>query len=236
MSISDLIKRGKYQVGKQLHVNGGTTPYPAKVHNLRCPYCGKEGAFHGFEKATDITWQQSEKDATGRTFAYNIFIGMRQCPNMECRGVVFVSSRDGILKDTYPAEVLDFDSSSLPEGVKSCLEEAVKCHAHGCYKASALMVRRTLEELCAEQGATGGNLEKRIEALQDKIVIPGALFTAMHELRFLGNDAAHIEAREYDEVGEPQTRIAIRLTQEFLKATYQLGDLLSELKSLKGDA
>jgi hypothetical protein len=38
------------------------------------------------------------------------------------------------------------------------MEEAVACHAAECFIAAAIMVRKTLEELCRERGATGANL------------------------------------------------------------------------------
>jgi hypothetical protein len=52
------------------------------------------------------------------------------------------------------------------------------------------MVRRTLEEVCAERQAQGRDLKSRIADLRTKIVIPQELLDAMEELRVLGNDAA----------------------------------------------
>jgi len=63
------------------------------------------------------------------------------------------------------------------------------------------MIRKTLEEICIDKGATGGNLYKKIQDLSTKILIPKELIEAMHELRLLGNDAAHIEAETYNNIG-----------------------------------
>jgi len=49
----------------------------------------------------------------------------------------------------------------------------------------------------------------------------------------LGNDAAHIEAKTYQSIGEPEVRIAINLTKELLKAAYQYEGLLNELTALQ---
>jgi len=57
--------------------------------------------------------------------------------------------RGGKLLESFPPEVIDFDSINLPEKILSPLEEAVKAQAAGCFRASALMVHRVLEELCA---------------------------------------------------------------------------------------
>jgi len=95
------------------------------------------------------------------------------------------------------------------------------------------MVRRTLEELCEEKGATGKNLKERIADLGSKIVIPQDLIDGMDDLRLLGNDAAHIEAQVFKQIGARELEVAIRFTKEILKATYQYTTLLNELRALR---
>jgi len=55
----------------------------------------------------------------------------------------------------------------------------------------------------------------------------------MDELRLLGNDVAHIEAKVYDQVGSAEVEAAIELTKEILKAVFQLDSLVTKLKSLR---
>jgi hypothetical protein len=101
------------------------------------------------------------------------------------------------------------------------------------------MVRRVLEEICADRGAQGRDLKLRLAALGQATLIPAELLTAADELRILGNDAAHIEAREYDQIGKEEAEIAVELAKEIVKATYQYGSLVERLRSLKrpaGDA
>ena len=62
----------------------------------------------------------------------------------------------------------------------------------------------SLEELCEERGAAGNNLKERITALSKIIVLPQDLLNAADHLRLLGNDAAHIEAKTYQAIGEPE--------------------------------
>jgi hypothetical protein len=95
------------------------------------------------------------------------------------------------------------------------------------------MVRRTLEEVCSERQATGKDLKARISDLRSKIVIPGELLDAMDELRILGNDAAHIEAKDYDAISDTEVTVAIQFTKEILKSLYQYSSLLAKLRSLK---
>ena len=95
------------------------------------------------------------------------------------------------------------------------------------------MVRRTLEEVCEDKSATGKDLKARIAALKTIALIPSELLDAADELRILGNDAAHIEAREYDKIGKNEIEISIELAKELLKAVYQYSSLLGRLKALK---
>jgi predicted transcriptional regulator len=95
------------------------------------------------------------------------------------------------------------------------------------------MIRRTLEEICEERGATGKDLKDRIQALRAKVVLPPELFEAMDELRLLGNDAVHIQAKTYDQTSKPELDVAIEFTIELLKALYQYSSLLTKMRGLK---
>jgi hypothetical protein len=99
--------------------------------------------------------------------------------------------------------------------------------------ASAIMVRKTLEELCKERNATGPNLKERIKALGTKVVLPEDLLVGLDDLRLLGNDAAHIESVEYERVGQEEVEIGIEFAKEVLKAVYQYAALLTRLRALK---
>ena len=63
--------------------------------------------------------------------------------------------------------------------------------------------------------------------------MPQSLLSALDDLRLLGNDAAHIEAKTFDAIGEEELDVAIELTKEILKSVYQLDDLLARLRALK---
>jgi len=95
------------------------------------------------------------------------------------------------------------------------------------------MVRKTLEELCHVQGAAGPNLKERIKALGTKVLLPPELLDGLDDLRLLGNDAAHIESQEFNNVGKEEVEIGIEFAKEVLKAVYQYSGLLARLRSLK---
>ncbi|RWI90627.1 MAG: DUF4145 domain-containing protein [Mesorhizobium sp.] len=202
--------------------------------NVRCPACRHVGSF-SHVGVNDVTSAVVEKQANGRFAQIGTkSFGIRVCPNTECNSVLFFARQTpGGATVTFPAEVIDFDASNLPPSILGSLEEAVKCHSSGCYRASALMIRRTLEELCEDKKALGANLKARIAALNAVAIIPTELLNAADELRILGNDAAHIEAKDYDKIGEEESELAIELAKELLKAVYQYNALLTRLTALK---
>ena len=97
------------------------------------------------------------------------------------------------------------------------------------------MVRKALEETCRERGAKGGSLYERIEALKTKATLPQELLDGLHEIRLLGNDAAHVDAQDYAEIGKDEIETIVEFSKELLKALYQYQDLLRRMRSLKKD-
>jgi hypothetical protein len=191
---------------------------------LRCPSCRQIGTFDRFGQ---------DSQAFNPQGSYTM--GHRICPNPSCKAVIFFvwNVRTNKLESSYPPERLDFDSTNIPSSITKALEEAITCHSTGCYIASAIMVRKTLEELCHERQATGGNLKDRLRNLGTKVVLPQELFDGLDDLRLLGNDAAHIESQEFNAIGQEEVEIGIQFAKEVLKAVFQYSELLAKLRSLK---
>lgn len=205
--------------------------------SLRCPACRQNGTFHGPRRSDnplhDVSWQGVRVGGDGRKIGVNYQAGLRVCPNADCRTLMFVGFENGKVIESFPAERLDFDPKNIPQRIADSFEEAITAHANQCFKSAAIMVRRTLEEICADRGAKGRDLKDRLTSLRSTIVVPDALLEATDELRLLGNDAAHLEAKVYDDIGEVEVELAIELCKELLKATYQYEDLLGRLRALK---
>lgn len=203
----------------------------ATVVNLRCPVCRKEGVFAPLGNVSDAQWSQiaSKEDANPALF----HAGIRRCPNRECLTLVFIITDEGEFVRSFPPETIDFDPENVPNPLVQSLEEAVKCHAAGCYRAAALMVRKLLEEICEDRDAKGDDLKKRVAALGQTAIIPKELLEAAEEIRILGNDAAHVTAKAYDDIGKHEAELALELAKEILKALFQYKNLLERLKKLK---
>ena len=199
-----------------LNIGNSTSPLETVV---RCPYCRKEIVAEPLRPDLNI--------------GPGCFSGQRRCPNRECLGHIFVIFYEGRLAVIYPPTRIDFNPENIPQNIINTFEQAITCHSTGCFVASAIMVRRTLEEVCVNQGTKGNNLKERIEDLESKITISKEFLDGMNELRILGNDAAHVEAKEYENISKEETTIAIECAKEILKSLYQQGSIVEKLKSLK---
>ena len=173
--------------------------------SVRCPHCSHQGMFRAVTSGVQYHKQVVAKNPTISTVNATI----RICPNEQCNGIVF-SVLDGKNRQTIlPSELIDFEAVHLPEGLITTLREAISCHSVKAYRASAMMVRRLLEEICEDNDAQGKTLHDRLGDLKKKITMPQELFEAMGELKALGNDAAHIIAKNYDRIGEDESADSI---------------------------
>ncbi|MFN3225411.1 MAG: DUF4145 domain-containing protein [Hyphomicrobiales bacterium] len=205
--------------------------------SIRCPHCRHVGTFETIGR--QVTFSKGAYNLRSSNLVMQFTAAMRTCPNPNCKGLVFVVEKDGQTENDrqievcLPPEVIDFNADGLGENYLSVLGEAVKCHAAGAHRAAAMMVRRLLEEICEQEGAEGQSLHHRLEALKSKVTLPQELFDAMLELKALGNDAAHIEAKAYDNIGADEAADSIELAKEILKSLYQLKGLVARLKARK---
>ena len=192
------------------------------TYRIRCPGCRDRVTLDAIGR----------NDTELRSTEGRFRVGERRCP--QCKAfVVVVGSDSGTVLATFPAETIEFDTVGIPESIVAAFDEAVRCHAQECYVAAAIMVRKTLEELCREHKATGANLKARIASLGQQIVLPKALLDGLDDLRLLGNDAAHVESQTYNQVGKEEVEVAMDVAKEILKATYQLDSIVARLQALK---
>jgi hypothetical protein len=206
----------------QVHAYKRWQPGPL---SLRCPSCHQQGTFEPVS-LEDLFIEADQ-----------VKLGQRRFPNPACFAHLFVViGSTGQLRAAYPPERIDFDPTNLPTDVLRTLEEAITCHANECYTVAAIMVRKSMEELCRDRNAQGANLKDRIKDLGTKIVIPKELFDGLDDNRLLGNDAAHIESQVFEQVGQGEVEIGIEFTKEDLKAVYQYTALLARLQALKKDS
>lgn len=206
--------------------------------NLRCPECYRLATLDSLGNIGDVT-VNSQDGFQGR-----LYIGYRVCPNSSCNLLLFVAYHPVMENSyivakvlaSYPIERIDFDANNIPQPIVQAFKEAIICHANSCYTAAAIMIRKTLEELCRDQKAKGSRLVDQLKDLGSKVVLPVGLVDGIDSLRLLGNDAAHVELKNFDKIGLEEIEVGIEFTKEVLKAVYQHSLLVSRLEALKKKA
>lgn len=210
--------------------------------SLRCPHCGKEGIFDPITQVNDALYPREYRRSgalaeLGKLHVDHFVAGIRSCPNSKCRGVVSIVARTTETSETLlaclPPALIHFQSHNIPSKISESMKEAVAANGAQAYRASTLMVRRALELLCNEKGASGQNLKERIKNLSAFVTLPPALFEAADELRILGNDSVHVEARDYDDITREHSDLAIEVAMKILESVYQHDELIFRLKKLK---
>jgi hypothetical protein len=213
---------------------------------LTCPHCGRAGTFSPISNVHDAKFDKriivTKPDGTKAGESnVEMHMGVRSCPNTDCRCMVSVlySIQPGQAQGpihllwTAPPQLIDFRTNNIPSKIVESIKEMLAAHSVGAFRASALMVRRSLELLCQDKSVPGKDLKERLANLASHVVISPALLVAATELRILGNDAAHVEAKAYDDIDEEHAETAIELAREILKAVYQHDDLVARLTRLK---
>ncbi len=198
---------------------------------VACPHCGHLATLDPLQGFADLHTLES----AGGIMSNLLILGQRVCPDTQCRGHVFFVARSERGKSArvvalYPGLEIALDEKNLPSRLVAALKEAIRSHAAECYAGSAMLVRKTLEVLCEERGVTGGDLKERLTKLSETIILPKDLVEGFTHVRLLGNDAAHVEARTYDDIGPEEVAVAIEFTKEVLKACYQYSDLIARMR------
>ncbi|MFJ8729970.1 DUF4145 domain-containing protein [Streptomyces bauhiniae] len=97
------------------------------------------------------------------------------------------------------------------------MREARACFAAKLYTATAVMVRRTLEGMCVDQGTGKKPLFAALGELRDANKIEGRLFDWAQALRVLGNQGAHFSK---EAVGREDAGDALELAEALLDYIY----------------
>jgi hypothetical protein len=94
-----------------------------------------------------------------------------------------------------PAPSPSYAEAGVPADIAEDMQEAIRAHAFGLNTAAGVLGRRVIEMMTREKNAAGGNLKARIDDLCTKGVVPQNMKEHAHEIRAVGNDAAHETAK-----------------------------------------
>lgn len=110
-------------------------------------------------------------------------------------------------------------SPGVPHDLRREWAEARTCFDAKAYTACVVMVRRTLEGTCKQQGVTERNLQRGLRALYDQGLIDGTLAEWADALRIVGNQGAHYTGRT---VSRGDAEDALHFAEALLDHVYVL--------------
>ncbi len=119
-------------------------------------------------------------------------------------------------------------SPSIPLDLRNEFEEARKCFDAKAYEATLVMVRRTLEGTCKDQGTTKRTLAESLRELQALAKIDGLLAEWADLLRAVGNKGAHFTG---ERVTAQDAEDALDFAEALLDHLYVLRARFDEFKS-----
>lgn len=81
--------------------------------------------------------------------------------------------------------------NGVPTAIKSAYDQAARSFSASLFEPCVLMCRKCLEGTCMYFGAKGRDLNAKLQSLSDKEQIDSRLLNWAHEIRLIGNEAAH---------------------------------------------
>lgn len=176
-----------------------------------CSHCGNAGILN-FITYIDTPYQHGTfgnilLDASINHKRWLLF----QCPVCKNPTIIseYISANEQPINFTetayeFPTSNVHFDG--VPQNIKTAFDSAIK--TKGIDRAICILsLRRTLEMICKEKGASGKDLKDKISDLISQKILPEMMADACWIVRQSGNDAAHADdiifsEREVEEIIE----------------------------------
>ncbi|MFG1717880.1 DUF4145 domain-containing protein [Micromonospora chalcea] len=118
-------------------------------------------------------------------------------------------------------------SEHVPEPIRREFEEARACFGSNSYTATVVMVRRTLEGICQDNGIAERNLATALERMERDGLIDKTIATWATQLRLLGNQGAHFTGRP---ISREDASDALTFTEALLDQIYVLVKRFAEFQ------
>lgn len=176
-----------------------------------CPYCGKNADMEYVEESARLVGGPDYPgEAAFQCFACKRLLiggrrrlGLMEVGTVDPREEQFYSIHEhstpsdiahaliGFVEYWEPTKAVGRSTPNVPAHIASAIDEAYRCHSIGAYRAAVLMARGVIEAGAKHFQVTQGMLEKKIIELGDKELLRPVLVESAHEIRHIGNDAAH---------------------------------------------
>lgn len=186
---------------------------PAKVVAIACTSCDEKvtasvrGSYLNEEYEVEV-----------------LLLECQECHNASLHLSEFVpdpstnSYRSSITRRLWPNPPREL-SDAVPLDLRREYGQARICFEARAYTAAAVMVRRTLEGVCIENGIDDKPLVRGLQKMRSDGLIDEKLFEWAQALRVLGNEGAHYSKKQ---VSQEDAQDALELAEALLDYLYVL--------------
>lgn len=137
------------------------------------------------------------------------------------KGVLLKGSYEQYPEEIYPSPLPEPVDERIPPSIRGDFEEALKCFGIGAFRATGVMARRALQGCCLDKGAKKGKLQEQIDWLFGQGIITKNLKDWAHEVRLVGNDAAHPQKPTEDKpITKGDAKVILDLLRQFANILY----------------
>lgn len=81
--------------------------------------------------------------------------------------------------------------TGVPDSIKLAYDQATRSFSASLFEPCVLMCRKCLDATCKNLGAKGNDLKAKLQSLFDDGQIDSRILNWAHEIRLIGNEAAH---------------------------------------------
>jgi len=196
----------------------------AEDKSILCPNCSK----YTYLTVRGSSYEQFQKNGGDRRYYW-----MGECNN--CHFIVLVNSAlnaSSKIEKTYPKQLAKAVDDKTPEFLKKDLEEAYDCFAISAWRATGVMARRALQLCCIDKGAPSKPLRDQIDWLLSQNKINSDLHDWAHQVRLVGNDAAHPpkDIQSDNKVTETDAQDMLALLEQFVQSLYIAPKIAEQMK------
>lgn len=176
--------------------------------SLECPWCGVTSSSRALPAGTHGDNRFFVASCQARSCARPALLRISDSP-------FSAHERTTWGAQVFPTSQVTYSPIGVPADIARDFKEALACHAAGHNYAAALVARRVLQAAARDaSGGPGANLATEINAIPPA-KLSQVLKEAAHEVRYIGNDAAHAAAIDSADV----THLLV-FTEQLLEALY----------------
>ncbi|MES2436939.1 MAG: DUF4145 domain-containing protein [Patescibacteria group bacterium] len=192
-----------------------------KPQIIQCHHCGNNSPHEIIFKCDgpEEVLTNSEGDVFETVDTYYFLTRCKSCEDVSLFSDIELSMDLGNLNEAvlqYPK--IKRYQDELPERIKKNYTQAKRIEKLSPI-SFAVMIRRCLEAVCIDKGASGKNLKTKLDDLAAKQIIPETLSRMSEALRYFGNIGAHATDDD-DSVGGEEAKIMDEFFTSIIEYVY----------------